>query len=93
MCIFSTVIGTVSVVILTTFLVVIVLLYQRGLTFAVIMSSKYQTYRTTLNVLLITLARRIRIKLAIVAALRLEMLFAIVAILHLVAMGELCVIG
>ena len=93
MCIFSTVIGTVSVVILTTFLVVIVLLYQRGLTLAVIMSSKYQTYRTTLNVLLITLARRIRIKLAIVAALRLEMLFAIVAILHLVAMGELGVIG
>ena len=43
--------------------------------------------------LLITLARRIRIKLAIVAALRLEMLFAIVAILYLVAMGELGVIG
>ena len=94
MCIFSTVIGTVSVVILTTFLVVvIVLLYQRGLTFTVIMSSKYQTYRTTLNVLLITPARVIGIKLAIVATLRLEMLFAIVAVLNLVAMGELCVIG
>ena len=60
---------------------------------AVIMSSKYQTYRTTLNVLLITPARVVGIELAELAALSLEMLFAIVAILNLVAMGELCVIG
>ena len=43
--------------------------------------------------LLITLARLIRVKLAIVATLRLEMFFAIVAVLNLVAMGELGVIG
>ena len=43
--------------------------------------------------LLITLARLIRVKLAIVATLRLEMLLAIVAILDFITMGELGVIG
>ena len=60
---------------------------------AVIMLTTIQTYRTTLNVLLITPARVVGIELAELAALSLEMLFAIVAILNLVAMGELCVIG
>ena len=43
--------------------------------------------------LLVTPARIIGIELAELAALSLEMLFAIVAILNLVAMGELGVIG
>ncbi len=42
---------------------------------------------------MITLTRSIRVKLTIVATLSLEMLVAIVAVLNLVAVGELGVIG
>ena len=60
---------------------------------AVIMSSKYQTYRTTLNVLLITLARLMYLELTELAALSLEMLFAIITELKFITMYKLCVIG